>query len=102
VPLEGDDVSELIAKHRDELPMSDQLPTLDPPVHTDHRALLMRLITPEVEGERVVWRLADRRSARSSTPLRLVGQFASPFACVIATLGCGGSRQFEEALALRD
>ena len=47
VPLEGDDVSELIEQHRDELPMSDQLPTLDPPVHTDHRSLLLRLITPK-------------------------------------------------------
>ena len=37
VPLVGDDVSELIAQYRDALPMSDQLPTLDPPMHTDHR-----------------------------------------------------------------
>jgi cytochrome P450 family 150 subfamily A5 len=44
VPLEGDDVSALIEEHRDALPFSDQLPTLDPPVHTAHRALLMRLI----------------------------------------------------------
>ncbi|KAA9156233.1 cytochrome P450, partial [Amycolatopsis acidicola] len=29
VPLEGDDVSGLIEEHRDKLPMSDQLPTLD-------------------------------------------------------------------------
>jgi imidazolonepropionase-like amidohydrolase len=35
VPLEGDDVSALIEEHRDELPFSDQLPTLDPPVHTE-------------------------------------------------------------------
>ena len=63
VPLEGDDVSELIEQHRDELPMSDQLPTLDPPVHTDHRALLMRLITPKrlKENEEFMWRLADRQ-----------------------------------------
>ena len=47
VPLEGDDVTELIDKHRDELPFSDQLPSLDPPVHTDHRSLLMRLLTPK-------------------------------------------------------
>ncbi|MGW1028908.1 cytochrome P450 [Streptomyces sp. NPDC002577] len=61
VPLEGDDVSELIEQHRDELPMSDQLPTLDPPVHTDHRALLMRLITPKrlKENEAAMWHLAD-------------------------------------------
>ncbi|MEV5357333.1 cytochrome P450 [Streptomyces sp. NPDC052693] len=61
VPLEGDDVSELIARHRDELPMSDQLPTLDPPVHTAHRALLMRLITPKrlKENEAAMWHIAD-------------------------------------------
>ncbi|MDE0579115.1 MAG: cytochrome P450, partial [bacterium] len=47
VPLEGNDISGLIAEHRDKLPMSDQLPTMDPPDHTDHRSLLMRLITPK-------------------------------------------------------
>jgi cytochrome P450 family 150 subfamily A5 len=63
VPLEGDDVTGLIERHRDELPMSDQLPTLDPPVHTDHRALLMRLITPKrlKENEASMWQLADRQ-----------------------------------------
>jgi cytochrome P450 family 150 subfamily A5 len=62
VPLEGDDVSTLIEEHRDELPFSDQLPTLDPPVHTAHRALLMRLITPKrlKENEAFMWRLADQ------------------------------------------
>ncbi|TDD91798.1 cytochrome P450 [Actinomadura darangshiensis] len=62
VPLDGDDVSDLIERHRDELPMSDQLPTLDPPLHTAHRALLMRLITPKrlKENEASMWRLADR------------------------------------------
>src|SRR3954462_6955897 len=63
VPLEGDDVSDLIEKHRDELPMSDQLPTFDPPKHTDHRALLLRLITPKrlKENEACMWRLADQQ-----------------------------------------
>ncbi|MEU5755878.1 cytochrome P450 [Streptomyces sp. NPDC047829] len=61
VPLEGDDVSELITRHRSELPMSDQLPTLDPPVHTNHRALLMRLITPKrlKDNEGAMWQIAD-------------------------------------------
>ena len=42
---------------------SDQLPTLDPPVHTAHRALLMRLLTPKrlKENEEFMWRLADRQ-----------------------------------------
>ena len=63
VPLEGDDVSELIEQHRDELPFSDQMLTFDPPVHTAHRGLLMRLITPKRlrENEEFMWRLADRQ-----------------------------------------
>lgn len=63
VPLaDAEDVDALIAEHRDSLPMSDQLPTLDPPVHTDHRALLMRLITPKrlKENEEAMWSIADR------------------------------------------
>jgi len=63
VALEGDDVSALIERYRDELPMSDQLLTFDPPIHTAHRALLMRLITPKRlhENEEFMWRLADRQ-----------------------------------------
>ena len=43
--------------------MSDQLLTFDPPIHTAHRALLMRLITPKRlrENEEFMWRLADRQ-----------------------------------------
>ena len=63
VVLEGDDVSALIEQHRGELPFSDQILTFDPPVHTAHRALLMRLITPKrlKENEEFMWRLADRQ-----------------------------------------
>jgi len=56
VPLEGDYISALIAAHRDEIPFYDQLPTFDPPVHTAHRALLSRMITPN----------ASRRTRSSS------------------------------------
>lgn len=64
VSLEGrekDDLTDLIVEHRDEIPFSDQLPTLDPPTHTNHRALLMRLITPKrlKENEDAMWGLAD-------------------------------------------
>jgi cytochrome P450 len=63
VALEGDDVSALIEQHRNGLPMSDQLLTFDPPIHTAHRALLMRLITPKRlrENEEFMWLLADRQ-----------------------------------------
>jgi cytochrome P450 len=62
VPLEGEDVTELIEAHRNELPLSDQILTIDPPGHTDQRALLMGLITPKrlKENEEFMWDLADR------------------------------------------
>ena len=64
VSLEGSedgDITALIEQHRDDIPFSDQLPTLDPPTHTNHRALLMRLITPKrlKENEDAMWQLAD-------------------------------------------
>ena len=87
VPLEGDDVSALIEQHRDELPFSDQLPTLDPPMHTAHRALLMRLITPKRlrENEAFMWRLADRQIDEflANGECEFVSEFASPFALLV-------------------
>jgi cytochrome P450 len=87
VPLQGDDVSALIEQHRDELPMSDQLPTMDPPLHTDHRALLMRLITPKrlKENEEFIWSLADRQLDRclAEGGCEWIGEFASPFAMLV-------------------
>jgi cytochrome P450 len=63
VPLEGDDISDIIERYRDGLMFSDQLPTFDPPKHTAHRGLLARLITPKrlKENEEFMWRLADRQ-----------------------------------------
>ena len=87
VPLDGDDVTELIAQHRDKLPFSDQLPTLDPPTHTDHRALLMRLITPKrlKENEDAMWALADHVLDEFLAPGEgeFIKGFASPFTLLV-------------------
>lgn len=87
VPLDGDDVSELIALYRDDVPFSDQLPTFDPPVHTAHRALLSRMITPKrlKENENFMWRLADRQfdDALTDGHCEFVADFASPFAMLV-------------------
>jgi cytochrome P450 len=87
VPLEGDDVSTLIEEHRDELPFSDQLPTFDPPKHTAHRALLMRLITPKrlKENEEFMWRLADRQIDEflANGECEFVSEYAQPFAMLV-------------------
>src|SRR4051812_11113562 len=87
VPLEGDDVSEIIEQYRDELPFSDQLPSFDPPKHTAHRALLMRLITPKRlrENEDFMWRLADRQLDElfASDRCEFVGDYANPFTLLV-------------------
>jgi cytochrome P450 len=87
VPLEGDDVNDLIAQHRDAIPMSDQIITLDPPTHTDHRALLMGLITPKrlKENEAFMWELADRVLDDYLTNGRgeFIGGFAGPFSLLV-------------------
>ncbi|MCK9930797.1 cytochrome P450 [Frankia sp. Mgl5] len=87
VPLEGNDVSGLIEQHRHELPMNDQLPTLDPPTHTDHRALLMRLITPKrlKENEALMWDLADGMLDQflASGEGEFISGFAGPFTLLV-------------------
>jgi cytochrome P450 len=86
VPLVGD-VDALIDAHRDELPFADQLPTFDPPKHTAHRALLMRLITPKrlKENEEFMWRLADHQinefAERGSC--EFIIDYAQPFAMLV-------------------
>lgn len=91
VPLEGDDVSEAIEAHRDELPFSDQITTMDPPKHKAHRGLLMRLITPKRlrENEDFMWRHADRQIDEfvARGECEFIRDFAGPFTLyVIADL----------------
>jgi cytochrome P450 len=87
VPLDGDDVSELIERHRDELPMSDQITTMDPPTHRAHRGLLMRLITPKrlKENEAFMWDLADRQidEFHARGEVELIKEFAGPFTLLV-------------------
>lgn len=99
VPFEGDDVSDIIDTYRDQLAFSDQLPTFDPPKHTAHRGLMMRLLTPRRmrENEEFMWRLADLQlgeflavggeSNELSEFSEFIHGFAEPFtASVIADL----------------
>lgn len=90
VPLTGksrEEIDALIAEHRHKLPMNDQLPTLDPPVHSAHRALLMRLITPKrlKENEDFIHRLTeltlDTFVGRGQCEYN--GEFAAPLAMLV-------------------
>jgi hypothetical protein len=75
VPPEGDDVTEIVAAHRDQLPMHDHMVTMDPPDHTqvgergDGADLPQRL---EV-GVRVV----DQRLVEEEVGLEQLGQRGS-------------------------
>jgi len=87
IPVEGDDISDVIMKCRHELPFSDQLPSFDPPNHTAHRHLLMKLITPKrlKENEDFMWRFADRLidGFVDGGSCELVGQYAEPFTLTV-------------------
>ncbi len=87
VPLEGDDVSDIIDGYRHLLPMNQHMVTMDPPDHTRERALLMRLITPRRlrENEDYIRRLADQQLDRIVPAGRceFIGEYAKPLATMV-------------------
>ncbi len=84
VPLEGDDVSGIIDRYRDQLPMHEHMVTMDPPGHTRERALIMRLLTPKrlKDNEAFMWRLADGQLDEfvSAGHCEFITAYAQPFA----------------------
>ena len=84
VEPEGDDISDLIEQYRNVFPLSENFVTFDPPVHGDHRHLLMRLITPKrlQQNEEFLWRLADRQidTFHESGRCEFVHGYAEPYA----------------------
>jgi cytochrome P450 family 150 subfamily A5 len=92
IPLKGrenEDISELIEAHRDQTAFSDQLPTMDPPNHTSHRALLLALITPKrlKENEEFMWELADQQidTFISRGECEIMADYAQPFAVLVVS-----------------
>ncbi len=81
------DISDLIERHREEVPYSDQLPSFDPPKHTQHRGLLMRLLSPRrlAENEAAMWELADRQLDHyfDTSDREFVRDYAEPFALLV-------------------
>ena len=73
VEASGDDISDLIERFRGVFPLSDSFTTFDPPRHTDHRALVMRLITPR--------RLRDNENFMCGVAQRYVDKFITAGRC---------------------
>ncbi len=87
----GDDIRDLVSSYRSRLPMNEHMVTMDPPEHTNQRALLMHLLTPRRlrENEEFMWRLADRQLDEfiANGRCEFINDYSQPFAVqVIADL----------------
>ncbi|PXW26116.1 UNVERIFIED_CONTAM: cytochrome P450 [Williamsia faeni] len=84
---EGDDISDLIAKHRPEMIMHEHMVTMDNPEHKLSRGLLNRLFTPRrvKENEEFMWRLADTQLDEfvKSGSTEILKDYAKPFALLV-------------------
>lgn len=87
VPLEGDDVGDVIDRYRDQLPMHEHMVTMDPPAHTRERALLMKLLTPRrlKDNEAFMGRLADQQldEFQADGRCEFISAYAQPFAMLV-------------------
>jgi cytochrome P450 len=83
VDPEGDDISNLIDCYRDSLPLHEYFASFDSPRHTDHRALLARLLSPKRlnENEEYLWRLADQtiETFADTGECEFVDAYGNPF-----------------------
>ncbi len=110
VPLEGDDVGDVIDRYRDQLPMNEHMVTMDPPEHIRERSLIMRLLTPKrlKENEAFMWRLAGRQidEFAPSGRCEFIRAYAQPFAMLVVAdvLGVPESdhRRFREGFGLSE
>ena len=108
VPLEGDDVTEIVAQYRDQLPMHEHMVTMDPPDHTRERAILMRLLTPRrlKDNEAFMWGLADEQLDEfvADGQCEFITAYAQPFAMLVVADVLGvpehDHRRFREGFGL--
>jgi cytochrome P450 len=84
---EGDDISAQIEQYRDQMPMSEHMVTMDPPMHTRARWLLNRLLTPKrlKENQDFMWRLADQQLDEfiDGGKCEFLSAYARPFALLV-------------------
>lgn len=87
VPLEGSDISEILEEYREHVPQNDHIATMDQPMHTLERGLLMGLLTPkQLQGsEQVISGLADRQLDEfiSAGCCEFVSAYAQPFSLLV-------------------
>jgi cytochrome P450 len=108
VPLEGDDIGDIIDTYRDQLPMYEHMVTMDQPMHTRERSLVMRLLTPKRlrENEAFMRRLADRQIDEfvARGECEFISAYSQPFAMLVVADVLGipeeDHRRFREGFGL--
>jgi len=84
---EGDDITAMVREHRKEFPLYEHLVTMDPPDHTRHRTLLMRLFSPKRldANEDFMWQLADRQldTFLADGRCEFIRAYSQPFAALV-------------------
>lgn len=86
-PEDPDDFTALIDEYRSTFAFSENFITFDPPEHTAHRGLMMRLLTPRRlrENEQFMWREADRLidAFVNRGSCEFARDYAQPFSLVV-------------------
>ena len=86
-PEPSDDITEFLAQHRDELPMSEYAVALDGAAHQAQRGLALRLFTPKRmrENEAFTWGLADRQIDEflDTGKIEVLKGYGYPFALLV-------------------
>jgi cytochrome P450 len=99
-PAEGETWGEVIERRRHEVPMGDQITSLDPPKHTRHRALIGKLFTPNrlKENEEFMWTLAEGLidEFADSGEVEFSAAYARPFTLLVIADLLGVPREDHE------
>jgi cytochrome P450 len=99
-PDEGESIADVIERRRAEIPLSDLLPTLDPPRHTRQRGMVNKLFTPNrlKENEEFMWtltaRLIDEFADRGE--VEFCADYAGPFTLLVIADLLGVPREDHE------
>ncbi len=82
--VEGDDITDLIEAHRDQIPYGNLILNQDPPHHAKSKGVLMGIITPKrlKENEEFLVTLADRQIDEffKDGKFEVITQYSQPFA----------------------
>jgi len=99
-PTAGETMADVIEHRRAEIPLGDQIMTMDPPRHTRHRALIGKLFTPNrlKENEEFMWTLAgglvDEFADRGE--IEFCAAYARPFTLLVIADLLGVPREDHE------